>query len=1263
MHTCVQMRVGTRPRECVFVCACAYARRLLVGAPLARTGDQRTGDVFRCPVDHGNSSGACSRLHLGEPRGPKLRPLPDDLLTCCHVTRKRVRGPRAGAAERRHEAGNDAHRGSQRRKLCGESCEHTKSDECRRADAHRHASMLTRTDAKSLTTRRCRRQTCGPRWSHECGSSLYTSGMCARVGARFQMLGAVTPAFQRCETFVDLVMVVDGSNSIYPWGDVRDFLINVLNKFNIGPSQTQVGVLQYGSKVVHEFRLGEHRTVEEVLAAAGDIRQRGGEETRTALAINVARSQAFERGGRPGAHKVLVVITDGESHDNPRLDDAVRRCKRDNITMYAIAVLGYYNRRGVNPEAFLKEIRFIASDPDEDHFFNVTDEAALKDIVDALGERIFTLEGSGGTGRGFGLQMAQAGFSSHLLQDGLLVGVVGAYDWNGAVLKQSPHGNLLLAQAAYGDQFPEELRNHAAYLGYSLGSLVPTGASRDEILVAGAPRFNHSGKVVAFTLDRRGHVDVLQALLGEQMGSYYGSVLLSMDVDGDSRSDLLLVAAPMYCSHDAHETGKVYIHTLDTHAKAPLALQGALLPSPARNSRFGSALAQIPDVNADGFNDLAVGAPLEDDHRGALYLYHGHRRSIRAHHTQRLAAVSLDSGLKYFGQSLHAAEDGDGLGNVAVGALGAAVIVRCRQVVRLESTLTFEPAKVNVFRKGCQRAGRAVACMVAVVCLRLRGATADTRDAAHRVAVRYQLSLDEKRFPHRAVLDDREQLQTKTMTLTTGSQQCRRHGFTVQDTMDYGRPITAGLEAGLWSSEDGPMLDPDWPTTLKAELPFWNGCAREDACVPDLIIDTHTDLTGVRQLCSSPEEAWRSVCGQQGTPQAAGAFVVDTRRRRAAFFARLENRGENAYGTSVLISSSRNLVFASLVVKDQSDVRMECFSEEANRRRCNISAPFMKASSQVFFRVEFEFSSLVFLDHLWLAMAAGSEGEDASPDDNDAEITLALKYRTDIVFTADQSPSRFVVRSESLASPGDEDDEDEDDVFPSFNVSFYLENLSWFPVDGVSFRADLWAVSLHGNRLLSLTHCGLGRDRDQAAASCVLTQPAAADQATAEDLTHLTQMVGARTCARLHEPKVTLRACLVQNASNSASVSADCKLFLPASDRVTLTLRGKLRRPVLQKVVFRTLRVLLSADVRLDSSGPFFLQQERPVRQTFVELKKEHKSGAILLIVILGSSAAGFLALAIIVLTLWRLGFFSRKRRSLAQEEPAAANGKPADVL
>ena len=40
---------------------------------------------------------------------------------------------------------------------------------------------------------------------------------------------------------MDIVIVLDGSNSIYPWYEVQDFLINILHKFYIGSGQTQVG--------------------------------------------------------------------------------------------------------------------------------------------------------------------------------------------------------------------------------------------------------------------------------------------------------------------------------------------------------------------------------------------------------------------------------------------------------------------------------------------------------------------------------------------------------------------------------------------------------------------------------------------------------------------------------------------------------------------------------------------------------------------------------------------------------------------------------------------------------------------------------------------------------------------------------------------------------------------------------------------------------------------------------------------------------------
>lgn len=88
---------------------------------------------------------------------------------------------------------------------------------------------------------------------------------------------------------------------------------------------------------------------------------------------------------------------------------------------------------------------------------------------------------------------------------------------------------------------------------------------------------------------------------------------------------------------------------------------------------------------------------------------------------QRLAAGGSSPGLRYFGQSLHGVLDvnGDGLVELAVGALGAAVIVWSRGVVRIEASLTFEPQKINVFNKDCRRGGKEVTCMSAIVCLSL----------------------------------------------------------------------------------------------------------------------------------------------------------------------------------------------------------------------------------------------------------------------------------------------------------------------------------------------------------------------------------------------------------------------------------------------------------------------------------------------------------------------------------------------------------------
>ncbi|KAM6937639.1 integrin alpha-11 [Xenentodon cancila] len=1136
---------------------------LLVGAPFESTGKQQTGDIYKCPLDT-TTSVNCSRLNLGK-------------LSLDNVSERK--------------------------------------------DKMRLGMTLTSNPKDNSFV------TCGPLWSHECGSSLYSTGICTRANRNFRATHTITPALQRCETFMDIVIVLDGSNSIYPWYEVQDFITNILHKFYIRPGQTQVGVVQYGSTVVHEFGLGEYQTVEDVVEAARNIDQRGGEETRTALAISVARSEAFQRGGRPGAQKVMIVITDGESHDSPDLVTAVNNSKRDNITMYAIAVLGYYNRRGINSETFLKEIKFIASDPDDKHFFKVTDESALKDIVDALGERIFSLEGTSSQGQGFGLQMAQAGFSSHLVKDGVLLGAVGAYDWNGAVLKETKHGKVVPPKSSYQDEFPEALKNHAAYLGYSVGSLISSSGS--QLYVAGAPRFNHTGKVVIFTLKNTGNLTMLQALLGEQIGSYFGSELLSLDMDNDGHTDFLVVAAPMYYS-EGWERGRVYIYSLTPQIS--FTLQGVLEVSDrSQNCRLGSALAQIADMNGDGFRELVVGAPLEDDHQGAVYVFYSKHKIIQLHYKQRLSAASFSTGLKYFGQSLHGVLDinADGLVDLAVGALGAAVIIWSRGVVRIQTKLSFEPEKVNIFNKNCQRGGKEVTCMSVTVCLSLDcWKKTETRT---NVAVWYHLTFDERRFPPRTVLDESDRQQPRRVLLQTGRQKCQHHGFSVQETADYRRPIVVAMETGLQNQDTGPVMDPDWPSTRRAELHFWNGCEQEDSCTPDLVLYSHTDLRTLQQYCSSGKQAASSLCSYQEEHKDQ-VFVVESGQRRVVVFARLENRGENAYRAAINISTSSNLLFSSVLVKDQSDIQIECFTKNssASKRTCNISAPFMKSQSQVSFFVEFEFSHSIFLDHVRVVMETTSEGEEGYPEDNVNDIFLPLRYQTDLLFTRDTDPLRFELRA---ASPSWDQPHSS---FPTFNLTYFIQNLGIFWVPDVLFRMDIWAVTRQGNQLLNITNYSI----DEAADSlCILPHPKPISPATPEDLSHLSQL----------------------NHSNSGSIDVGCRLKLSSSKQLKLTLTGRLQLPALHAVNFRSLELLTAASVQLEASSPMFLQEDTPVRQIILDLRKEEDE-SIPIWIILGSSVGGLLLLSLLILALWKVGFFNRRRRR-EEDERSRADGKAEQPL
>lgn len=72
-----------------------------------------------------------------------------------------------------------------------------------------------------------------------------------------------------------------------------------------------------------------------------------------------------------------------------------------------------------------------------------------------------------------------------------------------------------------------------------------------------------------------------------------------------------------------------------TNLKGILNEQGILNgPLATENARFGMAISAVPDLDQDGYNDVIVGAPLEDKQKGVIYIYNGDKRTLNKQFSQ-----------------------------------------------------------------------------------------------------------------------------------------------------------------------------------------------------------------------------------------------------------------------------------------------------------------------------------------------------------------------------------------------------------------------------------------------------------------------------------------------------------------------------------------------------------------------------------------------------------------------------------------------------
>ncbi|MBN3301136.1 ITA1 protein, partial [Amia calva] len=708
---------------------------VLIGSPLVGQPAKRTGDVYKCPVGKGNNS-TCIKLQL-----PEFTTIPN----VTEVKENMTMG----------------------------------------------TTLVTNPNGGFLA--------CGPLYAYRCGSLHYTTGICSNVSSSFEVLNSIAPTVQECKTALDIVIVLDGSNSIYPWSSVIDFLVKLLMSIDVGPTKSQVGIVQYGKDVGHVFNLSQFNNTDDLVAAARKIPQRQGFNTMTALGIETARTEAFteERGARRGVQKVMVIVTDGESHDSYNLPGVIQKCEDQQIQRFAIAVLGSYNRQNQSIDKFIAEIKSIASQPTEQHFFNVSDEVALVTIADTLGERIFALEATADNQTAsFEMEMSQAGFSAHTSKVGVMLGAVGAYDWNGTVVMHNGENFIVPNRSTFHNPFVDKYNALAGYVGYD----VQSASTADGVLyITGAPRYNHTGRVIIYSLNGT-DIKVKQILNGEQIGSYFGSVLRTVDTDNDSFTDILLVGAPMYMGAEREEKGQVYVYRLN---KETFEHQMTLKPinqtcctahsasscktinkNEPCGARFGTAIAAVTDLNLDGFNDVVIGAPFEDDHRGAVYIYHGSGKSIKEEYVQRIASGGDGEKMKFFGQSIHGVLDlnGDGITDVTIGGLGGASLFWSRDVAEVRANMSFNPSNINIQQKQCTVKGKNTVCIKTTVCFHYNLKSDDKSESA--VGINYTLTIDFLRKISRGLFLGTDE-KTLQMQVALSNTLCSMHIFYMLASKSY----------------------------------------------------------------------------------------------------------------------------------------------------------------------------------------------------------------------------------------------------------------------------------------------------------------------------------------------------------------------------------------------------------------------------------------------------------------------------------------------
>ena len=210
-------------------------------------------------------------------------------------------------------------------------------------------------------------------------------GMCTANCVLYEILSFCLPTHAVCKTQrTDVVFVVDSSRSIKTKDHkkLKEILASIIADLNIGPDDVQVGMFQFGRKVVREFGFTNYTTREELKQAFAGMQKIEGKSGTNIPGAVKAGVDLIRNHGR-NVTKRLILFTDGRSTITPQnqtLQEAADYAAAAGVVNLAV---GFGSRLQADLTRSRQEMRIIAQGRDENVFLQ-PDVAAVAELRSKL---------------------------------------------------------------------------------------------------------------------------------------------------------------------------------------------------------------------------------------------------------------------------------------------------------------------------------------------------------------------------------------------------------------------------------------------------------------------------------------------------------------------------------------------------------------------------------------------------------------------------------------------------------------------------------------------------------------------------------------------------------------------------------------------------------------------------------------------------------------------------------------------------------------